>query len=298
MPVSLSFLSQQAASWQDLTPSVHWAQSHQRAPQFEWKRRIYDYELLYVRQGVIKVNLGGESLVVSAGIIILLPAGIQHEIEIISKPNASMLGIHFDFFGELKASRDEDIIVDEKQPLEHDFCTMPIIDAQPLFTFQTLPLPPTGLILMEAIIHEWTQQKLGFQLACRGLLLHLFAQLIRLQTENKRILHPKYEANLIQLVQALDIGYAEKWTTTRMANYLNVHEDYMTKLFKDRMGISPVKYLNSNRHAAAKLLLRETDEQIEAIARMVGYEDIHYFSRVFRQRESMTAFQYRRFSQL
>lgn len=67
-----------------------------------------------------------------------------------------------------------------------------------------------------------------------------------------------------------------------MAAFINVHEDYMSKLFKDMLGMSPNKYLQSVRHQQAKRLLRETDNKIERISLEVGYDDFHYFSRIFK----------------
>jgi AraC-like DNA-binding protein len=289
---------QRSAAWEELSPTVHWAQRHQRSPKFEWKRRIYDFELLYVAQGELRACVSGQSFSVPTGHLLLLPPSTLHEIEIVTDPYAQLLGIHYDFFGELRVKGDDDIIIDEQKPPKHPYCTMPIDNGEPLFTFTLLPLPPLVVTGMETIIQEWNERKPGFEYACRGLLLHLFAQLVRLQSGSTKIVHPKYERLLADLVNRLETGYRMKWTNAEMAKYLNVHEDYMAKLFKDMMGVGPIKYLNALRHREAKRLLRETDEKIETIAREAGFDDLHYFSRVFREREGMTASQYRKFSQL
>jgi YesN/AraC family two-component response regulator len=49
------------------------------------------------------------------------------------------------------------------------------------------------------------------------------------------------------------------------------------------MGISLWDYLNRLRNQKAKELLLLTDENITEIAAEVGYEDVGYFSRVFRE---------------
>ncbi|MEK3725795.1 helix-turn-helix transcriptional regulator [Paenibacillus sp. FSL H8-0034] len=292
--------TQRIATWEELSPTVHWAQRHQRSPKFDWRRRTYDFELLYVVQGELRVYSGqaDTSISVTAGHLLLQPPGMMHEIEIITDPYVQLLGLHYDFFGELKVKADEDIIVNELRPPEHPFCKMPVLNGEPLFTFELLSPPPVVVALMEAIIDEWNERKTGFEYACRGLLLHLFAKLVRLQSRSTRTVHPKYEQLLVELANKLETGYRMKWTNADMAKYLNVHEDYMGKLFKDMMGVGPLKYLNAVRHREAKRLLRETDEKIETVAREAGFDDLHYFSRVFREREGMTASQYRRFSQL
>lgn len=65
------------------------------------------------------------------------------------------------------------------------------------------------------------------------------------------------------------------------------HYDYLRKLFKKEMGMSPLEYMTDLRMKAAEKLLTAmwTNEySISEIAQMCGYEDSLYFSRVFKKR--------------
>lgn len=285
-------------TFRELAPSVHWAQLHQRTPQFKWVRRIYDFQFLYVIQGELRATLLGESMLVPAGNLLFLPANVFHSIEVLTAPHAHLLGIHFDFFSDLRVKQG-DIVVDENNPYPECFCAMPWIDGAPLFPDRyAIMLPPSIVSLMEATIHEMTEQRQGFEMVCKGLMLQMLTLLIRHQTETNRTLHPKYEESLLHLAHELKTSYRRKWTNGEMAAFINVHEDYMSKLFKDMLGMSPNKYLQSVRHQQAKRLLRETNDKIERIAMEIGYDDFHYFSRMFRKWEGMSAQQYRKFSQI
>jgi AraC-like DNA-binding protein len=284
-------------TYRELAPSVHWAQLHQRTPQFKWARRIYDFQFLYVIQGELLATLLGRSLLIPAGRLLLIPANVYHTIEVLTAPHVHLLGIHFDFFSDLRVKQG-DIVVDENNPLVDCFCAMPSIDGTPLFPYgYSISLPPAVVSLMEATIHEMTEQKQGFEMVSKGLMLQMLTLLIRHQAETDRTLHPKYQESLQHLAHELKTSYRKKWTNGDMAAFINVHEDYMSKLFKDMLGMSPNKYLQSVRHQQAKRLLRETDNKIERISLEVGYDDFHYFSRIFKKWEGMSAQQYRKFSQ-
>lgn len=284
-----------------LSPSVHWAQRHYRTPRFQWNRRIYDYELLFVVRGELRVTLYEEniSFLVPANTFLFLRAGVPHEVVILSEPDAELLGIHFDFFDELEVRQDKDIIVDEHDVRTASFCALPLISDVPVLpSDRAITAPGHVASLMEFIIQEWNGRQPGYELVCKSLLLQAIGLLMRHRDVENRAPHQKYEAQLRKLVQQLEERYDYKWTSTEMAAYLNIHEDYMGRLFKAMLGRSPISYLQSIRHHHAKRLLRETEDKIETIAMQVGYDDIHYFSRQFKKWEGMSAQQYRRFARL
>lgn len=69
------------------------------------------------------------------------------------------------------------------------------------------------------------------------------------------------------------------------------HYDYLRKRFKQETGQSPLEYLTALRMEQAGKLLgarRETGHTIARIARMCGYEDALYFSRVFKKHYGCT----------
>lgn len=64
------------------------------------------------------------------------------------------------------------------------------------------------------------------------------------------------------------------------------HYDYLRKLFKKEMGMSPLEYMTNLRMKSAEKLLTAmwTNEYtISEIAQMCGFEDALYFSRVFKK---------------
>jgi len=68
-----------------------------------------------------------------------------------------------------------------------------------------------------------------------------------------------------------------------MADALGVSEDYLGRVFRQELNLSPWEYLKRYRIKQAKVLLVQTENNITEIAHKVGFDDSAYFSRVFRK---------------
>ncbi len=67
----------------------------------------------------------------------------------------------------------------------------------------------------------------------------------------------------------------------------------LTSLFRQHVGMPPLRYQNSLRMALARELLDSTDLTVSAVARASGYGDPLYFSRHFSRAHGMSPSQYR-----
>lgn len=68
------------------------------------------------------------------------------------------------------------------------------------------------------------------------------------------------------------------------ADHLQVSPFYLSRIFSRESDFSFVEYLTEVRIAEAKKLLLDGGYIVAEVARMVGYEDPNYFSRVFKRR--------------
>ncbi|MCS6909842.1 MAG: substrate-binding domain-containing protein [Anaerolineales bacterium] len=92
----------------------------------------------------------------------------------------------------------------------------------------------------------------------------------------------------------LHTHYAEPLTREKVARYVGVSEDYLTRCFQQELGLPPMTYLTRYRMNQAKNLLARGDMSVADVAFAVGYTDSDYFSRVFRQEVGLTPSAYRR----
>ena len=74
---------------------------------------------------------------------------------------------------------------------------------------------------------------------------------------------------------------------------MNVTPNYLSALFKQEKGVTFVDYLTNIRMKRARELLDDSTMKVSDIARVVGYEDPNYFTRVFRRQQGITPSEYR-----
>jgi AraC-like DNA-binding protein len=118
---------------------------------------------------------------------------------------------------------------------------------------------------------------------------------------NRHILHPEELRDLIDRLRRgdgshgpptsglvkkailyLNLHYASVPSRYRLADFVHVNEDYLTRIFRRELGLTPWEYLNRYRIRVAEALLRTTSESIRRIASGAGFRDQAYFCRVFR----------------
>jgi AraC-like DNA-binding protein len=75
-------------------------------------------------------------------------------------------------------------------------------------------------------------------------------------------------------------SHISRW---KLADAVNVSEDYLTRIFRREMGCSLWEYLNLYRVYMAADLLTRTGDTIYEIAARVGFQDQAYFCRVFKK---------------
>lgn len=89
--------------------------------------------------------------------------------------------------------------------------------------------------------------------------------------------------------------YAEDITVAGLSERFHFNGNYLTRMFKKYTGESPMNYLIRTRlNHAAELMEKREDLDIREISRMVGYEDSHYFSRIFKQKIGVSPSEYRK----
>lgn len=83
-------------------------------------------------------------------------------------------------------------------------------------------------------------------------------------------------------------------TLKEIADIASLNPTYFSNLFSKLMGISPIQYINRRRIERSQLLLLSSNESLENIAMQVGFDDVFYFSRLFKKITSTSPSVYRK----
>lgn len=90
------------------------------------------------------------------------------------------------------------------------------------------------------------------------------------------------------------LNYMKDLSLDHLADLMNLHPNYISSLFKKVTGDSFISYLNTFRITEAqKLLITHRHLSVIEIGRRVGYENKHYFNKVFKKYTGTTPGAYR-----
>ena len=95
-------------------------------------------------------------------------------------------------------------------------------------------------------------------------------------------------------LKEMENQYRKKLTISHLAEISNLSTAYFSNLFHDAMGMSPYAYLTQLRIEKAKLLLRNSDMPVKAVASTVGMPSISHFISAFRAKTGLTPERFRK----
>ncbi len=103
--------------------------------------------------------------------------------------------------------------------------------------------------------------------------------------------------NINQILQkAMDYiceNYTMSITLNELAEHTYVSTYYLSRMFKKELGKNFVEYLNEVRIDRAKELLKDNKYKTYEVAELVGIQDPHYFSKIFKKYVNMTPTEYK-----
>lgn len=102
------------------------------------------------------------------------------------------------------------------------------------------------------------------------------------------------DVSLLAAKQFIEEHYAEPISREEIAGVASLSVAQFHRAYRAEFGTSPMAYQRELRIMAAKQLLENTGLRTKEIARQVGYNDVYYFSRVFRRLTGVPPTDYRK----
>lgn len=103
-----------------------------------------------------------------------------------------------------------------------------------------------------------------------------------------------YSPLVQKIIREVDVDLRRPLTLNYFAEKLNVNRSYLSDLFRREMGVTLTDYVTTRRISRAAYLLSTTQSPIKAVAEQTGIGDVHYFSRLFKEKTGRTPSEYRR----
>lgn len=164
--------------------------------------------------------------------------------------------------------------------------------------------------LVSEIICELREQKSNYSLSIKGLLLSLYIELIRNETEavGENLLGGGYNdppvdktasemtgpLTIMPALNFIEQNYMQQFTIEQLADLCHWSPTHFRRMFHSIMGVSPLEFVNATRIFKARLLLYSTEDSILNISETVGFHSVSSFNRAFLKAMQVSPREYRK----
>ena len=236
-----------------------WCYKHHSHPNFS--------EISFIETGNAKYTLGAQEYIVQAGDMILISKNLVHAESMLE--NCPLSFWTFSFSGvSFYAENDDQLIPQGMCPV------IPTGDMAPYFMerFKTLYQEQLELQIHSAELSKF--------IVC-DILLHLSRLLRSLSYQTQ---HSETDTLPDKIKCYIDEHYQDDITLNSLARSFYVSTYYISHEMKKKFGLSPINYLINRRIGEAQRLLLSTDLTVTEIAERIGYDNIYYFTNIFKKR--------------
>lgn len=144
------------------------------------------------------------------------------------------------------------------------------------------------------IFEECSSQVLGYEVICNNLLLSLIILITRIISTQNISTAPLNTNSLgYQIKEYIDKNYTKDISLNEIASGIYVSQHYLSHVFKQETGYSPINYMINRRIGEAKRLLLTTNMNIFEISTQVGYENPNYFTMLFKKATGLSPTKFR-----
>ena len=96
--------------------------------------------------------------------------------------------------------------------------------------------------------------------------------------------HSNKNPHIQRALSYIDEHIFEAVTLSSLAAHLHLSREYTASLFKKEVGIPVSAYVNEKKLLLARDLIRDDEYSLTDIAKMLGYANYGYFSRLYKKR--------------
>ena len=135
-------------------------------------------------------------------------------------------------------------------------------------------------------------QTASTQFETQGIILQLLSRFMkseRFGISNQEVI----PSAVLAAISYIQINIAKPLKVSQLASNANLNTDYFSRIFHHYAGKSPVNFILEKRIERAQYLIITTNIQYGEIARLTGFENQQYFSRIFRKITGLSPKEYR-----
>ena len=244
----------------------------------DWVRGLHDYDLWFVWAGRGQMTVGATRFALVPGACVWMQPGHQYEA---TQDLATPLGVNYIHFRPQKSGRN-----------------LPLSDFDPPFEI----MRTRQLDLVDAMMRRVIELQAEPEPAAAGVAAELMGALL-MELAREHAGTPGMEAPgldqhhrdiILQTATQIRESPGQVPAIAALARQAGYSVDHFSRIFLKVVGVRPQDYIIGAKIERARQLLSESDLTIGMIAEALGFRDIFFFSRQFRQKAGQTPTEFRR----
>lgn len=104
----------------------------------------------------------------------------------------------------------------------------------------------------------------------------------------------QYSPNMRKIIHFISLNLSEDITLNSIAEAVNFSPSYISRKFKEEVGLTLPKYVSDQRIKVAKNLLETTSMSVREISLYIGIPDWNYFTKLFKKNIGVTPSEYKK----
>lgn len=248
-----------------------------------------EFLLLIGMEGSLHIDIGGKPYHLSPRDILLIPPFTPiHGIS--PTDHLTYFWCHFDVSGVTQA-----LSIQEARQKYHEILAPSSSHEVPLFLpdFFHLSDSSRSIIFSQQLLNfvccpEYPHAISDYLLGCLLIELSIQAADVLFSQPNGKV-----SQRFQEILQWVRVNAQRKIEVAEIAATFNYNADYLSQLFRERLGISLKRYIIKVKLDIVKELLISTDKSVKEISRFVSYDDEKYLMRLFKKYEGVTPSEFR-----
>ena len=249
----------------ELKKTAHWQEEPHSHP---------FYEIAYVKSGTGVLRTADREFVIGEGDLLIYAPGTLHSEASWQDKELSLVFCGID---QLRFQSSDHVLLQNND--------LPV--------FKTGELKEVFEGYFSLLLHEVREKSYYYDEIARSLVTIILNLILRLFGQNDE---EKFKTNdaYLNARKFIDENYETIESVEDICRSVYISRYYLTHLFKEYSGMSPVQYIISKRMEKAKQLLASTSLSVREIAQMTGYTEEQSFLKIFKKTENMTPSEFRK----
>jgi AraC-like DNA-binding protein len=131
------------------------------------------------------------------------------------------------------------------------------------------------------LYNNWIDKSPLYEFTCQGGMIDLYGSLLMELRRHGIPAHKQLVASKIEMY--IQDHFNEEIKISQLAELVHLSPNYVTTIFREAMGQTPIEYMHQLRSSVARDLLLSTDMKITEISEYLGYCEPTYFNRIFKK---------------